>query len=301
MSLFHHQKTISFLKQITVTMTVVFGFCMLHACFQESGETLMGRKSRVQVELSTFHFDIENMGVLSRGTLSDAVTHLSFAVFDADGSLVDTAIHQVFTDDDFGTVKVELYPGEYQLVAVAHNGSDHATVTSATSVTLPGITFTDTFAQVQELTVESGKDCSLDMPLPRATSAFVLRLTDTPPAQAKEIQVVVNTTGVDPVSLKIDPGIRLAANTWKQTHTFPIEDIISDVPIYFIGMLEESVVTVKATAFDAEGKEIISHTINSVPLSTNHQTIATGTFFQSSGSGTFTIDTTWGTNNEIEY
>lgn len=261
----------------------------------------MVQKSRVQVNVSPFYFEIEDMAPATRSELSGAATRLSFAVFDSEGVLVGPALCQESSDEMFGTVELELFPGSYTLVAVAHNGPSAAVVNSTTSVTLPGTTFTDTFAEVASLTVESGKDCDVTMDLPRATSAFILRLTDTPPSDAKEIKVVVNFGGLPATSLDLNPDTRLVGNNWTQTRTIPIADISKDVPVYFIGMYPVSAVTVKATAYDTTGEEIISHTIPNVPLNPNQKTIASGCFFKSQGSSTFTVESTWSADKEIPY
>lgn len=281
--------------------TLLLGLFMLQSCNRVIEVEPVDVKSHVQVTVSPFYFEMEDMAPATRGEISDAATRLSFAVYDAEGALVDTVVYQKSSDESFGTVDLELYPGNYKLVAVAHNGGADATINSASSVTLPGLTFTDTFADVEEITVESGKNSNVSMNLPRATSAFILRLTDTPPANAKEIKVVVNSTGFEPTSLKLNPETRLAENLWKQTCTIPIADISKDVPVYFIGMYEVTAVTVKATAYDTDGKEIISHTISGVPLNPNQKTIATGCFFKSQGSSTFTVESTWSEDKEVSY
>ena len=281
--------------------TLLLGLFMLQSCNRVIEVEPVDVKSHVQVTVSPFYFEMEDMAPATRGEISDAATRLSFAVYDAEGALVETVVCQESSDESFGTVDLELYPGNYKLVAVAHNGGADATINSASSVTLPGLTFTDTFADVEEITVESGKNSNVSMNLPRATSAFILRLTDTPPANAKEIKVVVNSTGFEPTSLKLNPETRLAENLWKQTCTIPIADISKDVPVYFIGMYEVTAVTVKATAYDTDGKEIISHTISGVPLNPNQKTIATGCFFKSQGSSTFTVESTWSEDKEVSY
>lgn len=283
-------------------LVIILFFCvvLLSACSGSADETLIEQKSRVSIDFSTFQVEVEDMGRGSRAALADATSRLSFAVLKSDGTKV-VDIHQNSEDNEFGSVEVELYPDTYQMVAVAHNGDANASITSTTSVTLPGTTFTDTFTNVQDLTVVSNQDSDLSMTLPRITSAFILKLNDTPPADVKEIVVVVNVGGSEPTSLDVNPSTGLASKNWKQTCIIPIADISNETPIYFVGMLKQASVTVKATAYDANGIEIISHTINGVPLAPNQKTIATGTFFQSSGSGTFTIETTWGDDNNIEY
>lgn len=281
-------------------VTFLLGLLMLSAC-SSSPEEVTLQKSRISVDFCTFQIEVEDMEATSRAALVDAATRLSLAVYQADGTLVEDAIHQQASDDSFGTMELELYPGTYKLVAVAHNGTADADILSATSVTLPGTKITDTFTKVQDLTVESGKDCSLSMTLARITSAFVLKLLDTPPANAKEIEVVVNTAGLVPTSLDINPSTGFACNNWKQSEKIQITDLSDADPIYFIGMFSSVSATVKATAYDTSGNVIVSHTLNSVSLIPNRKTIATGTFFKSTGSSTFTLNTAWGDDHNIGY
>lgn len=285
-----------------LTIIVLFSLILLSGCSSSVDEAPMEQKSRVTVDLSTFQVEVEDLSRGSRTTptLLDVSSRLSFAVLNSEGGQVVT-IHQDSEDDDFGSVEMELYPGSYKMVAVAHNGDDDASISSVTSAVLPGTTITDSFTGVQDLTVESNQDCTFNMSLKRITSAFILKLNDIPPVDVKEIEVVVNVGGSEPTSLDVNPSTGLASKNWKQTCIIPIADISNETPIYFVGMLKQASVTVKATAYDANGIEIISHTINGVPLAPNQKTIATGTFFQSSGSGTFTIETTWGDDKNIEY
>ncbi len=283
-----------------LVFALLFSIVLLSACSGSADEAPIEQKSRVTVDFSTFQVEVEDMGGGSRAVLADAASRLSFAVLKSDGIKV-VDVHQNSEDNKFGSVEVELYPGTYQMVAVAHNGDANASITSTTSVTLPGTTFTDTFTKVQDLTVVSNQDSDLSMTLPRITSAFILKLNDIPPADVKEIEVVVNVGGLEPTSLDVNPNTGLASKNWKQTCIIPIADISNETPIYFVGMIKQSTATVKATAYDATGNEIISHTINGVPLAPNQKTIATGTFFQSSGSGTFTVNSEWLDDNHIGY
>jgi len=281
-------------------VALLLGLSTLVSCTLSVIEDPVEQKSRVLVDVRPFHLAAEDFGAATR-TADAPATRLSFAVFDKEGNLVESVMSLESADGSFGTVEMELYPGSYKMVAVAHSGDSDADVQSTTSVILPGSTFTDTFAKVQDLTVNSGEDCSLGMTLPRVTSAFVLRLTDTPPANVKEIQVIVNTSGLEPGSLDLNPTSGLVSNRWKQICTIPVADLSKDVPIYYIGMYPVTAVNVEATAIATDDTEIISHTINNVPLAPNQRTIATGTFFKSQGSGTFTIETTWGADKEVYY
>ena len=303
---FNHSKFAALVGLAAVVGTVFAGSCVLSSCTKSVVDVQCGgEKSHVVVDVRTFSMSSEGFGTSwSSGTKADdsAAGRLSFAVFDSEGSLVDQVIHQVSSDGGFSSVEMDLYPGDYQMVAVAHGGEADAVISSVSSVVLPGRLLTDTFAKVQSLTVESGEDCSLGMTLPRVTSAFVLRLTDTPAADADEITIVVNTAGAEPSSLKFSPSSGLAENNWKFSCSFAVGDFAAgDVPVYFMSMYPVSVVNIEATAYDIEGSEIISHSFNNVSLTPNKKTIATGAFFKSHGSGVFTLDTVWYSDNLLTY
>ena len=289
------------MKHFQFTIFAFFvGLCALSACSKPvEEESVIEAKSHIRVNVSPFYFQVEDMGA-TRAALKDAATRLSFAVFDAEGDLVESVVHQDSTEEVFGAIEMDLYPGTYKLVAVAHNGGGDASIGSVSSITLPGDTLTDTFSAVQDLTVESDKEYEFTMNLPRVTSAFAFRLADTPPANFKEIQVVLNTGGSIPASLEFNPTTGLASNNWKFTCTIPAEKFNEETPIYFIKLFEQTVVNIEATAYDEEGEVIISHTISNVSLVPGKKTTATGYFFKSSGSGSFTVNGDW-TTEEINF
>lgn len=287
--------------RILIALTLLVSLTLMQSCSKVVVVERDEPKSHVQVTVSPFSLTMEDMGTATRNDLSNSATRISFAVYDSEGSLVDEVIHQVSSASDFGKVEMELSPGTYSMVAVAHSGTENAVINSASSVTLPGNTFTDTFSDVAELEVELGEDYDITMNLPRSTSAFMFRITDAPPADAKEIKVMVNFTGLEPTSLNINPDTRLAQNTWKQTRVIPIADISEDVLVYFIGMNNPTTVTVKAAAYDTEDNEIISHTIPNVTMTTGQRSVATGNFFPPEVSTSFTVDSDWGEDNIINF
>lgn len=59
-----------------------------------------------------------------------------------------------------------------------------------------------------------------------------LRLTDTPPTEAEEIEGVVNTAGLAPTSLELNPSTGLVSKNMKQSVRIPIEDFSDNVPVY---------------------------------------------------------------------
>ena len=62
-----------------------------------------------------------------------------------------------------------------------------------------------------------------------------------------------------------------------------------------------SIVKVTATAYNTEGEAIITHSFVNIILTPNKRPVATGRFFKSQGSGTFTLETGWDADNQVSY
>ena len=260
--------------RILSTLTLLVSLIFMQSCSKVTVVEHEEEKSHVQITVSPFTLTMEDMGTTTRSSnLSDLATRLSFAVFDSKGTLVDEVVHQVSSASDFGVINLELYPGSYMMVAVAHSGADNAEVKSINSVTLPGNTFTDTFSAMNVFTVKSGEDYNLDMSLPRLTSVFAFQLNP--------------TTGY-------------VVGDWTFTYTIPAAKFKEENPIYFIQKSGKTEVDIEATAYDNDGEVIISHTISNVSLVPGKKTTATGYFFKSAVSGSFKVNGAW-TTEEITF
>lgn len=66
-------------------------------------------------------------------------------------------------------------------------------------------------------------------------------------------------------------------------------------------MLSTCVVNVKATAYDSENAEIISHSFSNVSMVPNQRTVATGCFFKLQGSSSFTLKSSWDEDKSLRY
>ena len=282
---------------------VLISIFLLSSCTNTAEEAIEEQKSRVTVDFSTFQVEVEDMSRSSRAALAESATRLSFAVFKSDGSLVGNAIHQYIENENYGTVQLELTSGSYKMVAVAHSGSDIVNIQTVASAILPGTTFTDTFVGVYDLNVTHA-DCSFNMPLHRITSAFFLNLTDEPPVIANRMEIVLNYGGSSATQLKINPSTGLAEDNWLQTSSFTMTEIIDGTPdlVYYIGKSSPTEVIVRATAYDSGNRQVMRRAFTNVPLTPNKKTRATGDFFNSSGSGSFTITSNWDSeDDEITY
>lgn len=96
---------------------------------------------------------------------------LNFSVFQ-NGERVKN-ISQKGDGQGFGTVKLALAPGSYELVIVAHNSIDSATLTAPTEITFPSNRVIDTFYYYGTLTIgeqPATTTSPLYVPLPSSVS-----------------------------------------------------------------------------------------------------------------------------------
>ena len=108
--------------------------------------------------------------------ITELCSRLNIAIFDDDGTKVKT-VAQKEGDASFGTVALTPAAGTYQLVVIAHNAEDSATITSTEKVTFPNNKVTDTFYYYGDLVVTSEVQ-SYDLTLTRAVAMFRMVLTD---------------------------------------------------------------------------------------------------------------------------
>ena len=89
-------------------------------------------------------------------------------------------VNQVNTDKDFGTMSVDLEPGTYQLVVLAHSGTRSPTTTNCHKISFSA-PLTDVFSYYGEITV--GKEANkITVQLTRAVAKIQLNITDDIPA-----------------------------------------------------------------------------------------------------------------------
>lgn len=225
----------------------------------------------------------------TRGT-EDLFSRLTISLFQGDTKVKN--ISQTSNDDHFGTVAIDLTPGTYQLVAIAHNGLGNCTVSSPEKITFASNKMTDTFYYYGTIEVkETGNN---DLILKRAVSMFRLITTDDIPESVAKMQFYFTggsstfnaTTGFGCVNSKqtevisIENSKNTANGKAFEIYTFPHE-ITDDL-------------TIKVTALDASGNTITEATFNNVPIQQNVITQYTTPFF-TNPPGTITSFTTTAT------
>ena len=231
--------------------------------------------------------------------LSDQLSRLSVAVFDADGQKV-KSINQQSTTDGFGTVAMDLMEGTYNIVAIAHNGTEgNATITSVEKVTFASNKVTDTFAYFGELSVLDGSVIEKDLTMTRRVAMVRFTLTD---ADLSASQLKFYYTGG---SSTFSPSSGYGCVNSKQTEyrsclSTGDGGAVTIYEIYTFPHEETDDLKVTVTALDASGNAIGENTFESVPVQRNKITTWTGEMFNGLGGGTssgvntsFKVDIDW--------
>lgn len=293
----YHMLRNSFALAALVGLAAVLDSCTVKEdCFQ----------CPVPVEVEIRVFDISSSGFTkAEASDSPAVSHISFAVFDADGDKVGETLCQESDDSDFGKIAIELMPGTYKFVAVGHSCAGDADINSLEEVVFPGTRPSDTFSIVKEVFVQPAKAFSTALTLARVSSAFVLKINDAIPENVASIVVYLNASGSTPVEggLKFNPSTGLASGNWKVGRNFLVENIPAsqEVTVFTIPFLKDQEVSVKAQALGAGSSVVVEHTIDEIVLASNKRITASGIFFAATGSGSLTFSTAWDEDLEVEY
>ena len=110
--------------------------------------------------------------------LNERFTRMSMVLYQNDVRV--DYVNQTNTDKDFGTMSVDLEPGTYQLVVLAHSGTRSPTTTNCHKISFSA-PLTDVFSYYGEVTV--GKEASkITVQLTRAVAKIQLNITDDIPA-----------------------------------------------------------------------------------------------------------------------
>ncbi len=195
---------------------------------------------------------------------------LNFAVFQ-DGKKVES-VNQKSTDDDFGSISVNLAKGSYQVVALIHSCSGNATISSPEKITFPNNKVTDTFAYCSDLEVDGSADN--DITVSRAVAKFRLTVSDDIPDNVETMEFSYTggsstynaATGMGCVNSRQKEQRTVVDRTAGQTfeiYTFPHD--LTDVLKVTVNALDKTGATVKEQVFEnvpVEQNKVTSHTKN---------------------------------------
>lgn len=225
--------------------------------------------------------------------IEEACSRISFAIFE--GSTKVKSINQTKGSTDFGTLSLTLPKGNYRLVAIAHNGTGAATISSPDKISFPNNKCTDTFYICQDFSVSDNSE--YDITMKRATAMFCFIIEDSIPKQVDKMKFYY-TGG----SSTLDATTGFGCVNSKQTEYREINDEMGrkgmEFNVFTFPHAIEDTLKMTITALTSSEVTVKERTFATIPVKLNYITRYSGTFFDTITSEGdldihFQADTTW--------
>jgi hypothetical protein len=212
-----------------------------------------------------------------------------------DGSLAQSAIHQVSTDEDFATPTINLTVGSHHVYFIASRGSGATIDTDAHTITFSKVL--DTFYKDYEIDVTATSNGSRNVTLERCVTKLTAIITDAIPEGAATFNMTPSQWyyGWDYVA-----GTPTAATASQAiTINIPSSEIGAAnerLSIFGFSAATEWMADIAINCKKGDGTILGTATISDVPLKQNRITSFSGPLFSANGLTTVSLSTDWETN-----
>lgn len=271
----------------------------LTACSKQvfEDETMQYDDSQQRLVRFDVQGDFETVD-FTRGSLTaDGKSMTDLWVLDyMDGTLV-AQLHQVSTDEDFGTPQMALDFGEHHLYFVASRGK---TPTLSTSEhTISWVTTSDTFWKDMSLEITTGSAASQSVVLQRVATKMTVNINDEVPEGMAAIEITPESwfyglnymTGTAVHEMTSEPRTINIPSTYIGT-----KGEVS-ASIYGISSTTEWTTDVSVVAKDSDDDIIGQAVIRNAPFKANRVTTYSGDLFSSESTFSITTDDQWETEH----
>lgn len=254
----------------------------------------------VTINLSGLDFIITpDDAFASRATAAEAkIASITLTAYDSEGGVAFTCT-QAATDEGFGTITAKFPVGTYTFVAVAHNASDAtASIVSSAEAAISGTMGLGLYSASQQVVISGNSSQSVQMDMgKRITSTFGVKITDPTPSEAESVQIVVSPSAVKPTAYSFNPATGFAAENWRYERT--VSKTANNLSTFTNIVLQdhllltsaEQQLDVQINVLDADNQVLYTRSKEGVTFRQGTRTVATGTFFSASSTGSFTFDT----------
>ena len=270
---------------------------MTTGCTQEADE--FGTDEQGEV-VTTFavggDFELPAFKAMTRGELTaDGKAMTDLWVLDyVDGSLAQTAIHQVSTDSDFGTPTLNLALGSHHVYFIASRGQGATIDTDAHTITFSRVS--DTFYMDYEINVTATSSGNRSVTLERCVNKLTMVFSDAIPDGAATINMAPATWYYALDYLTGEPATPTASQTI--TINIPASNIgMSNVvaSIFGFSSAAEWQTDIAINCKKSDGTTLGYATLTDVPLKRNRVTTYSGPLFSASDLTAVSLSTEWDT------
>lgn len=203
-------------------------------------------------------------------------THINYAFYDMGGTRI-KQVNQKLGDNHYGTANVQLDPGTYQVVVLAHSSDRNPTMTNPAKIQFSNAyRYTETFLHYTRLTV-TAQPQTLDLTLDRIVSMCRFIINDPIPDTVTRMQFVYKGGSGHFSALT---GLGVTKST--QTVTAPVQPgtRYSEFHLYTFLHDRTGQINLTATAVDSTGTTVCQWEYESLPMARNQITGLVGCFFQ---------------------
>ena len=237
--------------------------------------------NNVTIRVSSVEADWNASATRALVNVGEVCSRLCFAVYQ-NGTRIKSK-NQEAGDSNFGIFSLNLDPGDYTVLVLAHSGRANPVTTKPEKILFTnqessgGTGFSDTFYYYGKMTVDES-DTDVDISMKRATAMFRLVTTDVKPASVKKFQFYYEggsgaldaTTGMGCVDSKQSVFVLTGDEQTGQTLSFDM---------FTIPRTEKAKLNVIVKAFDSKDDILYQREFNDVVVQRNSITRYTGKYF----------------------
>ena len=282
------------MKQIK-TLLLIFAAFLFAACEKyvaeeivQSGSTVIDGNLVVKAECV-----VTKSGATEEGQeslpLKDRFTRMTMVLYQDDVRV--DYVNQENSDPGFGTMSVDLDPGTYQLVVLAHSGQRSPTTTNCHKISFSA-PLTDVFSYYGDVTI--GKEaCEKTVQLTRAVAKIQLNITDDIPDNVSFFNYIYKGA-----SVSFDPAnqIGVASSTRRNVEIEKAEGV-KTFELYTFVSSDNQTVDWDFAGYSESNEVIGSKKFSDIPVSLRKVTKIDSRVFDGVIEGptdiTFTFDDTW--------
>ena len=221
--------------------------------------------------------------------LKDRFTRMTMVLYQNDVRV--DYVNQDNLDKDFGTMSVDLDPGTYQLVVLAHSGQRSPTTTNCHKISFSA-PLTDVFSYYGDVVV--GKEVNkVTVQLTRAVAKIQLTVTDEIPAAVSFFNYIYKGASVsfDPATQK---GV---ASTTRRNVEVEKADGVKTFELYTFVSSDDQTVDWDFAGYSSEKEVLGSKKISNIPVALRNVTKIESKVFDGVIEGptdiSVTVDDTW--------
>ena len=222
-------------------------------------------------------------------SVPQSYSRLNFAIFDNNKRL--KVINQTAELSSFGKISLEISPGTYSIVVLAHNGLGNASISSPDLIKFKDNKVTDTFYYCG--TVNITGDASYDIKLKRAVAKCRITIKDRFPSSVALMRFKY-TGGSSTFNAVSGYGCVNSRQTEERDILVPDERGATSFDLYTFPHNNDDMLNITIMALNANGDILYSKVIDDVKVNINRQTTCDGNLFgteSSSENGDFIVTT----------